>query len=205
MAKPTYKFPFSSILGKFGRVDASRGRDPGISADLFTQNGISVYRAPQNKATSTSPAVQARSKIYCGCDEQWKFITTARRAALPGWWIWAFSRTGTPLPAYQTWMKGCLASYPEMLLLPSYCWIGRYQYTNQSYNVLPEHTLRLAGIPWSALETAAREVWALNQKGHIDTGTEATPHTIAEAGIIQITVSAMGPGEVRWWDVYART
>jgi len=200
MAKPTYKFPFSSILGKFGRVDASRGRDPGISADLFTQNGISVYRAPQNKTVSTSPAVQARSKIYCDCDEQWKFITPAQRIALPGWWMWARGRIGTPLPAYQTWMKGCLASLPEMPLFANFCWVGRYALVNGTGADIPAQGITLTGVPYAVPTGDDNEVWTLLGNSHLG---EQVDRWVSSPGTLTIDIPLIPPGSSLQWDVYA--
>ena len=201
MAKPTYKFPFSSILGKFGAVDASRGRDPGIAAELLTQKGVPIFRAPVARTNPTSSAVHAQSKIYCDCDELWKYISDPRRLHLVLWWKWARGRQPAPLPAYQTFMQACMSNAPEIFLFCQYCWVGRYHLVNNTFYDYPEQEILLTGIPYAVPFGNDNQVWTLLPNSHLG---EQVSRSVITPGSVSITVPPTPVGASRWWDVYAQ-
>jgi len=200
-----FRTPFGIISGLFGRKDVSRGIDRGMRLLIYGKKAPIHMRTKTTAAPNTTPGWFKRSKKYCECDENWKYLDATRISRIVAAWTWATGRVRHPLPAYHIWMKLCLQNRAEANLYSAYCWIGRYRYANTTGAILEEHSIRLGSIPWSTPETSGREVWAIDPKGYIKRDTEAVPHIIIEPGIIEITVDTMGPDEIKRWDVYAYT
>ena len=169
MAKITkYNFPFSGVLGKFGNVDASRGRDPGISADFITQHGMNVFRIAASRHTPTSPAVKARSKIYCDCDCGWKTFPEMCKNRVVAWWGWITGNAKWRLPPYQTYMQVCLQEAPELNLFIQFCWVGTYRIINNTDLSFPAQSVTLANVPYRGGIGDDNQVWIKLPDGRLD-------------------------------------
>lgn len=200
MAKTHFKSPYSKVTGFFGNVDASRGRDPGISADLFSRQGSEIYRAPRRHVVPTGPYVHIRTQIYCDCDCGWKSLGRSKRGHLPYWYTWTRGRIKAPLPSYQLYMQMCLRQEPEIALYSSYCWAGRYKFVNDTRNVIPAQTITLTDIPSGSPTGADCEVWSRLSNGHLG---DRVPHLVISPGIITIDIGYTLSHTYQSWDVYA--
>jgi len=201
MAKVTkFNFPFSGVLGKYGNVDASRGRDPGISAGFVKQQGQTVYSAPVPHHTPVNPARQARAKIYCDCDCGWKNFPEMCKDRVVAWWGWVTGNSKWRLPSYQTYMQICLQEAPELPLFVKYCWIGTYRIFNSKDTNLLNQSVTLAGVPYRGGIGDDNEVWTKLPDGRL--GVQI-PRTVTAPGFIVIDVPVIPAHTSRYWDVYA--
>ena len=203
MAKITkFNFPFSGVIGKFGNTDASRGRDPGIAVIATERKGTTHLIAAKARSHPRTPAVNARSTIYCDCDCGWKDFPDARRKHIVPWWDWARGYHKTRLPAYQTYMSACLRSAPEIPLFRQFCWAGRYELKNDTTSVIPAHNIQLTGIPTATPDGEDNEVWISTPQSHL---LQQVNRSVVTPGTIQFATPGLFPGGIHRWCIYAYT
>jgi hypothetical protein len=200
MSKVNFNPPFTGLSGPLKITDKSRGLDPAAAAAARKATYHWQVYVKKARVKKRSPAQIARAARYCYCDQAWTAISSQKMLHIKKWWLWARDLAAWQLPAYQTWMHGCLKNLPEMDLFYVFCWSGRYKYSNITDDIIPSQAIRLLDVPYLDSSGTDNEVWTLLPNTSLG---ENVSRVVVTPGTLEIIMPDVPPGGVLRWDVYS--